>query len=48
VVRLKTVGYVEFEDIIGKAFGDIINGTPAQQALTRASSQLDSAWKKYR
>jgi multiple sugar transport system substrate-binding protein len=48
VVRLKTVGYVEFEDIMGKAFGDIVNGTPAQQALERASGQLDAAWKKYR
>lgn len=47
-LRLQTVGYVEFEDTMTKTFDDIINGTPAEKALTAASSQLDDAWAKYR
>lgn len=47
-IRLKTVGYVEFEDIIGKAFSDIINGTPAKDALDTANADLKTAWAKYK
>jgi multiple sugar transport system substrate-binding protein len=47
-LRLKTVGYVEFEDIMTKTFDDIINGTDAKTALGSASSQLNDAWAKYR
>lgn len=47
-LRLQTVGYVEFEDIMTKTFDDIINGTDAKTALASASSQLDDAWAKYR
>lgn len=47
-IRLKTVGYVEFEDITGKAFSDIINGTAAKTALDTADADLTSAWAKYK
>jgi multiple sugar transport system substrate-binding protein len=47
-VRVKTVGYIEFEAVMQRTFDDIINGTPADQALKTASSQLESAWAKYR
>lgn len=47
-LRLKSVGYVEFEDVLTKTFDDIINGTSADQALRAASTQLNDAWAKYR
>jgi ABC-type glycerol-3-phosphate transport system substrate-binding protein len=46
-VRVKTAGYVEFEGIMTRAFDDIINGTPASKALSKASSDLTAAWAKY-
>lgn len=48
VLRLQTVGYVEFEDILTKSFTDIINGTLANDALTKANADVDAAWAKYR
>ncbi|WP_223694082.1 ABC transporter substrate-binding protein [Leifsonia poae] len=47
-LRLQTVGYVEFEDIMTKTFDDIINGADASTALTTATSQLTDAWAKYK
>jgi len=47
-LRLQTVGYVEFEDLTGKAFSDIINGTDAKAALDTANDALKSAWAKYK
>lgn len=47
-VRVKTAGYVEFEGIMTRTFDDIINGTPANKALSKASSDLNAAWAKYR
>jgi ABC-type glycerol-3-phosphate transport system substrate-binding protein len=47
-VRVKTAGYVEFEAIVTRMYDDIINGTPASKALSKASSDLDAAWAKYR
>lgn len=46
-LRVQTVGYVEFEDIIGKTFSDIINGADAKAALDSANQQLVDAWEKY-
>ncbi len=48
VPRLSTVGYIEFETILFQTFGDIRNGQSAQAALTSASSQLTTAWAKYK
>jgi len=47
-LRLQTVGYVEFEDVIGKSFSDIINGAEAKSTLDGAQDQLTSAWAKYK
>ena len=47
-LRLQTVGYVEFEDIMTKTFGDIINGTDASKALGGAATDLTAAWKQYK
>lgn len=48
VLRLQTVGYVEFEDIMTKTFSDIINGTDASTALGSAASDLKDSWKRYK
>lgn len=48
VNRLSTVGYVEFEDILSRAFADIRNGADPATALQSASDELEIAWKKYR
>ncbi len=47
VLRVKTVGYVEFEDVMTRAFDDIINGSDVAQTLKTAASQLTDAWAKY-
>jgi multiple sugar transport system substrate-binding protein len=47
-LRLQTVGYVEFEDVMTKTFSDIINGTNAAQALQGAASDLEESWSRYR
>jgi multiple sugar transport system substrate-binding protein len=47
-LRVQTVGYVEFEDIMTKTFSDIINGTDAAKALGTASNQLTDAWAKFK
>jgi ABC-type glycerol-3-phosphate transport system substrate-binding protein len=47
VLRLQTVGYVEFEDVMTHAFDDIINGVDVKKTLTNASSELSNAWSKY-
>jgi multiple sugar transport system substrate-binding protein len=47
-LRLQTVGYVEFEDVMTRTFSDIINGTDAEQALTAAEAELDEAWEALR
>ena len=45
-LRLQTVGYVEFEDIMTKTFSDIINGGNVPTALDAASKDLTDAWSK--
>ncbi|HYH32530.1 MAG TPA: sugar ABC transporter substrate-binding protein [Pseudonocardia sp.] len=48
VNRVETVGYIEFEEILGRAFADIRNGTPAEEALRTAATELETAWAQYR
>jgi multiple sugar transport system substrate-binding protein len=48
VSRPTTVGYVDFESVINKAFADIRNGTDATSRLTQASGELDRVLAKYR
>ncbi len=48
VNRLSTVGYVEFEEILNRAFADIRNGTDARSALETAETELETAWAPYK
>jgi len=48
VGRVPTVGYIEFEDIIGRAFSDIANGVDPKTALDSAQNQLSTAWQQYK
>ncbi|SEE87473.1 ABC transporter substrate-binding protein [Ruania alba] len=47
VPRVQTVGFVEFEEILGRAYSDVANGTDPAQALEAASAELETAWAKY-
>ncbi|MCU1438334.1 MAG: extracellular solute-binding protein family 1 [Naasia sp.] len=46
-LRVQTVGYVEFEDVMTRTFSDIINGAGVADALEGASAELDEAWAKF-
>ncbi len=46
--RLQTVGYLEFESIMGQTFSDIANGANAKTALDAATTSLTTAWAKYK
>ena len=48
VNRVGTVGYIEFETIVGKAFSDIQNGADVESTLKQASADLTVAWAKYK
>lgn len=48
VPRVQTVGFVEFEEIIGRAYSDISNGSDPSSALKTAATELDAAWAKYK
>lgn len=48
VARASTVGYIEFEEILGRAFSDIANGADPAEALAAAETELTNAWKQYR
>jgi multiple sugar transport system substrate-binding protein len=48
ILRLKTVGYIEFENIITDAYDDIINGANVRARLQSASAALKSAWALYK
>ena len=43
--RPVSVGYIQFEEVLGKAFADIRNGADATQRLDEATAQLIDAWK---
>lgn len=48
VARPVSVGYVQFESLINKAFGDIRNGADAGERLAQAQSQIEDAWSQLR
>jgi multiple sugar transport system substrate-binding protein len=48
VSRPISIGYVDFESTMNKAFADIRNGSPAPARLKQANSELDRALIKYR
>lgn len=44
--RPVSVGYIQFEEIMGKAFADIRNGSPVNDRLKQAAQQITDAWKQ--
>ncbi|MFD3406012.1 ABC transporter substrate-binding protein [Kribbella sp. NPDC058693] len=48
VSRPVSVGYIQFEEVMGKAFADIRNGTNSDTRLQEATRQLTDAWKSIR
>jgi ABC-type glycerol-3-phosphate transport system substrate-binding protein len=48
VNRVSTIGYIEFETILNQSFADIRNGADPKSTLDKASSQLTTAWQKYK
>ncbi|MHC6222800.1 sugar ABC transporter substrate-binding protein [Arthrobacter sp. MMS24-S77] len=44
--RPVSVGYIQFEEIMGKAFADIRNGSSVSERLKQASQQINDAWKQ--
>lgn len=48
VARPVSVGYVQFESLINKAFGDIRNGADVSERLAQAQSQIEDAWSQLR
>ena len=45
VSRPVSVGYIQFEEVMGKAFADIRNGSSSDTRLQEATRQLEDAWK---
>ncbi|WP_432878424.1 ABC transporter substrate-binding protein [Kribbella sp. CA-245084] len=45
VSRPVSVGYIQFEEVMGKAFADIRNGTNSDTRLQEATRQLTDAWR---
>jgi multiple sugar transport system substrate-binding protein len=45
VSRPVSVGYIQFEEVMGKAFADIRNGTDPNARLQEATRQLTDAWR---
>ena len=48
VHRPQSVGFVDFETIMNKAFSDIRNGSKPKSRLNQASQELNRALAKYR
>ena len=48
VARPVSVGYVQFESLINKAFGDIRNGADVTDRLAQAQTQIEDAWSQLR
>lgn len=46
VIRPRTVGFIQYEEIVGRALEDIRNGAPAQATLEAASEELAAAWSR--
>ena len=42
VVRPRSIGYIQFEEILGRAFEDIRNGLDVRETLERAQSELEA------
>jgi len=46
--RPRSIGYVDFEEVMNRAFSDIRNGAQAGPRLEQASGELTGAFAKYR
>jgi len=46
VIRPRTEGFIQFEDIVGRALEDIRNGADPAATLESASSELEAAWSR--
>jgi multiple sugar transport system substrate-binding protein len=44
IPRPRTVGYLQFETVMGRAFSDIRNGSDPAEVLARAATELDEAF----
>jgi len=47
-IRARTVGWIQFEQIINRTIEDIRNGADARTALTAASAEIEAAWSRLR
>jgi len=45
-IRPRTVGYIQFEEIVGKAMEDIRNGADAKSTLDRAQEDLENIFER--
>ena len=48
VARPSSVGFVQFNDIMSKAFGDIRNGSDIAARLSQAAKSLNEAWSLFK
>lgn len=48
VPRPVSVGYVQFESAMNRAFADMRNGSPVASRLEQATTQIEDAWSKLR
>ncbi|MGW1681259.1 ABC transporter substrate-binding protein [Saccharopolyspora sp. NPDC002376] len=48
VSRPRSIGYTQFETVMGTAFSDIRNGSPAPERLAAASDELVRTWERLR
>ncbi len=47
-IRARTVGWIQFEQVINRTIEDIRNGADARTALTAASAEIEAAWARLR
>lgn len=45
-IRPRSIGYIQFEEIMGQAFEDIRNGEDAKTTLESAASDIAKAWER--
>ncbi|MEU0739740.1 extracellular solute-binding protein [Streptomyces sp. NPDC006134] len=48
VSRPRSIGYTQFETVMGSAFSDIRNGSPAEARLADAADELVRTWERLR
>ncbi|MFI5940865.1 extracellular solute-binding protein [Streptomyces uncialis] len=48
VSRPRSIGYTQFETVMGSAFSDIRNGSPVRPRLAKASAELVRTWERLR